>query len=147
LDWAILEECVLLLGEYSFSVRQVAQYGLSDEDLALLEVSFKGIKLELVPLVSSRFREQHHHEGSDQIYDLPDLLKIFQSSRATDIRNKIFALLGVACTTHGLRADYGKSLRELYVDATRSFILNSGLRVIGDWPMINNWDSLKLLLT
>ena len=88
LDWAILEECVLLLGEYSFSVRQVAQYGLSDEDLALLEVSFKGIKLELVPLVSSRFCEQHHHEGSDQIHDLPDLLKIFQSGRATDIRDK-----------------------------------------------------------
>ena len=34
-----------------------------------------------------------------------------------------------------------------YVDATRSFILNSGLRVIGDWPVINNWNSLKLLLT
>jgi hypothetical protein len=58
--------------------------------------------------------------------DLYTMLDKFRNSKATDPRDKIYALLGVssnACDTDLLRADYGKNPEDIVFDTT-SFLLN-----------------------
>ncbi|CAG8955563.1 hypothetical protein HYFRA_00009517 [Hymenoscyphus fraxineus] len=48
-------------------------------------------------------------------------MKIARDLKATDLRDTVFAFFGLAKSNY----DYGKTLREVYIDATRSFIQNS----------------------
>ena len=68
--------------------------------------------------------------------ELQMLLDFTRGLLATDPRDKIFALLGMAdneqgkISAMGIRPDYGKSVQQVYTDLTGSFILNGSLELL-----------------
>ena len=53
------------------------------------------------------------------------MLSRFRKLLASDPRDKIYALLGLAKNTLGIKPDYGKSVSEVYTDFSRSYINHS----------------------
>jgi len=151
LDWVLLEECITMLPEKlpvrSFS-RQLAQRDLSHTEVVAIESSLDSIKGVLGPLVLMRSLQKFRNVQGDQseqlfrsMSSLPYLMITFRDSEATDLRDKIFALLGVSSSSHGLKADYSKGVREIYIEATRSFIQNSG-RLDAFWWLTGNREEI-----
>jgi len=67
-------------------------------------------------------------EPSPLIY----LMRSLRHFQATDPRDKVFALLGIASDSQvlGLRPDYRKSYEEAYTDVTRAFIQNGYIEIL-----------------
>ena len=67
-------------------------------------------------------------EPSPLIY----LMRSLRHFQATDPRDKVFALLGIASDSQvlGLRPDYRKSCEEVYTDVTRAFIQNGYIEIL-----------------
>ncbi|KAL5327092.1 hypothetical protein ACEPPN_004783 [Leptodophora sp. 'Broadleaf-Isolate-01'] len=84
--------------------------------------------------------------------DLYTMLDKFRNSEATDLRDKIYALLGISsdiCDTDLLRADYEKSLEDTIFDTT-SFLLNLNeldppVYRFFDWTLLEFLSNLHLL--
>lgn len=84
--------------------------------------------LEFVPIVTTLMHARK--------LELQTLLDMTRCLLATDPRDKIFALLGMADDEQGkframgIRPDYGKSVQQVYTDLTGRFILNGSLELI-----------------
>jgi hypothetical protein len=127
-DWDIIEKCtVSALQQSEFSNLDPGEHNLTPENLLWINSLRLSLRGALWPLVRIRLvlRTLGDEEWSYHV-DLPVLLRTAAYSEATDPRDKVFALLGVAHSSHGLNIDYGKSLAEVCTDATRAFIQKSG---------------------
>jgi hypothetical protein len=72
-------------------------------------------------------------KGDEKIAGLKTLYSLLQRARAngaTDARDKVFALLGIATEIGDLKADYRKSLKEVYVDTAWALIKTGGLSLL-----------------
>lgn len=106
-DWDVLEE---LTKSLPLPYQYVGLSAFQSKDLGLL---LSKIENTLMPLVWLRMQGE---------LDLSLLLAMTCNSTATDPRDMIYALLGIATPSHGITVDYGKSLSELFTDTTRSMI-------------------------
>ncbi|KAH8651614.1 heterokaryon incompatibility protein-domain-containing protein [Tricladium varicosporioides] len=65
--------------------------------------------------------------GHEKSTGLLELLQRFRSSQATNPRDKVYGMLGLAeeAFKEDLKVDYSKGVAEIYADVTRSFITHS----------------------
>jgi len=76
-------------------------------------------------IVLTRFSRIGRRDGEPKTVDLRLLLRIFRDFLATDSKNKVFALLGMATRGHSFPVDYSASPRTLYVE-TAWYLLEEG---------------------
>ncbi|RSL57319.1 hypothetical protein CEP53_006501 [Fusarium sp. AF-6] len=74
-------------------------------------------------LIFDRRREKG---GYKKPSELEDLLVNYRLSMATDSRDKVYGLLGLAESTYGIQPEYGISIRDWYTDTTYQIISGSG---------------------
>jgi len=100
-----------------------------------------GIILEMLGKLPAEFdvmtelRRQHRQaERTGNNFEVDDVLSIMKqtsSSQATDPRDKIYALLGLAIKKfESLKPDYGKSIAEVYIDFTKMSLSEDGSRIL-----------------
>jgi len=73
-----------------------------------------------IPIMSKSVRVQYGGRA------LGTLLPYLRKCKSTDPRDKIFGVLGVASEAGKLKADYAKSVAEVYAQATQAIIRESG---------------------
>lgn len=110
------------------SWRKFIPVGLVTVQDVLDIISFRGVKKvaqqrSLVWALDSviRFRDVKslRHRAS-----LWDVLQLFHENKASDPRDCVYGLLGLVTVQHGITVDYGKSIAEVFMEATVS-ILNT----------------------
>ena len=81
--------------------------------------------------------EEHHHERHMGRFDLPELLLTLRRRKATDARDKIYALLGLASdqTKELIKIDYNRTVSETYQEVTLALLqATRDLRVLALVP-------------
>lgn len=109
LDWEVVTG---FLGEKPYADAFHALYGHGDKAKAL-ESHFGG---------SQKVDHQRRIMEAGHKSKLLDVLARFQSNRATDPRDRIYGLLGLATDQHSIVVDYKKSPAQVFQGATLSLI-------------------------
>lgn len=110
-------------------------------DVSTLKASLNGQKLEPLRRLNSIRREWRVVDGrrteDNSGFRILDLIEIFRSSKATDARDKIYALVGLAQDGSQIELDYSAATQDVYTKVTKTalegqFTFSGGQLILPD---------------
>jgi hypothetical protein len=126
-----------IIQEIAVCQRAVLRCGSDECDFEALETASQRIlslSLDAITAVDPKraarlttFRNHHRKSRPDAVLSLPEVISLGRESYATDPRDKIIALLGLAeeLTEMGIRPDYSKTPRETFIRAVIQIIIGT----------------------
>ncbi|KAI8945474.1 heterokaryon incompatibility protein-domain-containing protein [Xylaria longipes] len=125
---------ILICGNRQILWKEFHDFLLAHRSISLVDFATQKVSIKQRAVISARYRSQHFFDTRERLHKLSptqsisNLLMSTMNLDATDARDKVFALIGLAPEEdrRALAPDYSKSVVQVYTETTKHIINSTG---------------------